>query len=95
MEQNERKQFVCTGNCMGCSVSQRAYCTSQHSYRTMRMLQGMAVKFEDMEKRYIALAEKVEAVINNDATIFDPNEATSSDLSVLDKTAQEGDGAEE
>ena len=84
----EQKQFVCTGNCMGCSVSQRAFCASQHSYRAMRMLQGMASKYEDMERRFIALTEKVEAVINNDATIFDPNEEIKA-------IAQEGDGAEE
>ena len=95
MEQNEHKQFVCTGNCIGCSVSQRAFCASQHSYRAMRMLQGIGVKLEDMEKRYIALSEKVEAIINNEATIFEPSESTSSDLSALEDTAQEGDGAEE
>lgn len=86
--ENEQKQFVCTGNCMGCSVSQRAFCASQHSYMAMRMLQGMASKYEDLERRFIALTEKVEAVINNDATIFDPNEEVKT-------IAQEGDGAEE
>jgi len=88
MEQNETKQFVCTGNCMGCSVSQRAFCASQHSYRAMRMLQGMSAKYEDMERRFINLSEKVEAIINNEATIFDPNEE-------IKPIAQEGDGAEE
>ena len=88
MEQNEHKQFVCTGNCLGCSVSQRAFCASQHSYRSMRMLQGMATKFEDIERRFIALSEKVEAIINNEAAIFDPKEE-------IEKIAQEGDGAEE
>jgi hypothetical protein len=52
------------------------------------MLQGMATKFEDIERRFIALSEKVEAIINNEAAIFDPKEET-------EKIAQEGDGAEE
>ena len=94
MEQNETKQFVCTGNCIGCSVSQRAFCASQHSYRAMRMLQGMGVKFEDLERRFIALSDKIEAITNNEALIFEPSESTSSELSALEDTAQEGDGAD-
>ena len=88
MEQNETKQFVCAGNCIGCSVSQRAFCASQHSYRTMRMLQGMGVKLEDLERRFIALSEKLEDIADNEDIIFNPNEET-------EEIAQEGDGAEE
>jgi hypothetical protein len=48
----------------------------------------MSAKYEDMERRFINLSEKVEAIINNEATIFDPNEE-------IKPIAQEGDGAEE
>lgn len=94
MEGNDR-QFVCTGNCIECTASQRAFCASQHSYRAMRMVQGMAAKIEDVEKKFISLSEKIEAIINNEATIFDPNNDTGLKSDPSEDTAQEGDGAEE
>ena len=37
MEQN----FKCSGNCLNCLPAQRAYCSSQHSYSNMKVLDKM------------------------------------------------------
>ena len=75
-------QFKCSGNCLGCSPAQRAYCASQHSYSNMKVLDAMMVQVLDMQQNIKALSEKIEAMQNNEAHIFDPN-------------AQIGDGAVE
>lgn len=93
MEQNEQKQFICTGNCIGCSVSQRAFCASQHSYRSMRMLNGVAEKCEVLERKLIGLSEKIDSIISSDEKVFAPDTLAITDES--DDIAQEGDGAEE
>ena len=63
----------CTGNCMACTVFQRQYCASQLAYSNMRMLELLQQELTD-------ISEKIEAIQNNEASLFDP-------------TAQEGAGA--
>ena len=76
MEQN---QFKCTGDCLKCHPSQRAYCAAQFTYNTMRMVEDMRVVIDDMKVN-------IEAIQNNEASVFDP---TSIPI------AQEGSGAEQ
>ena len=74
MEQNQSR---CTGNCMACTIFQRQYCASQLSYSNMKML-------EQMQKAVAAISEKIEAIQDNEAHVFDPTENI---------IAQSGDGA--
>ena len=85
MAQENQNQFKCSGNCLNCSPAQRAYCASQHSYSNMKVLDTMMGIVLSMQTDMEALSEKIEALQNNEAVIFDPNEAI----------AQDGDGAEE
>lgn len=66
----------CSGDCMNCVPFQRQYCAAQLGYNNMRQ---MDVLFGEV--RYIR--EKIEAMQNNEATLFNPT------------IAQEGEGAEE
>lgn len=69
----------CTGNCMACSVYQRQYCASQLAYSNMRML-------ELMQQTISELNEKIDAIQNNEATLFYP----TSDSEQKEPTAQQG-----
>ena len=75
MEQN---QFKCSGDCLKCHPNQRAYCAAQFTYNTMRMV-------EQMQESINTLSEKITAIQDNEAHVFDPTSA---------ETAQEGAGAE-
>lgn len=83
MEQN---QFKCTGNCLNCMPAQRGYCASQHAYSNMKVLDAMMDMMVAMQGDMKQMAQKIEAMQNNEAAIFDPS------LAEID-TAQEGDGA--
>ena len=80
MEQN---QFKCSGNCLNCQPAQRAYCASQHAYSNMKVLDVIAKAVLDMQGEVSVIKEKIEAMQNNESSIFDPNQI-----------AQCGDGAE-
>ena len=54
----EATKFKCTGDCMKCTPIQRAYCSAQISYNTMRMVED--------------LKEKIEAIQSSEAHVFDP-----------------------
>ena len=82
-KQTEQGKYKCTGNCLNCIPAQRAYCASQHAYSNMQVLDILAGVMLDMQSEMKVIKEKIEAIVNNEASIFDPNE-----------TAQEGDGAE-
>ena len=81
MEEN-RNQFKCSGNCLNCQPAQRAYCASQHAYSNMKVLDIVAKAVLDMQGEVNVIKEKIEAMQNNEASIFDPNQI-----------AQEGAGA--
>ena len=84
-EQNQNQQFKCSGNCLNCLPAQRAYCASQHAYSNMKVLDAMMSVVLHMEMDIKALADKIEAMQNNEATIFDPNAEP-------EPITQEGDG---
>lgn len=86
-------QFKCTGNCLNCIPAQRNYCASQHSYSNMKVLDAMMTELLSMKDGINVLSEKIEAIQSNEASIFDPNAKLSSDLNLVEDTAQEGDGA--
>lgn len=70
--QQQTQQFRCTGNCLKCTPGQRAYCASQHAYSNMRVLDKMMDEIISMRGSLAALAEKIEAIQNNEAAVFDP-----------------------
>lgn len=90
MEQN----FKCSGNCLQCLPAQRAYCASQHAYSNMKVLDQMMGKVLAMQGDMKEMKEKIEAIQNSEASVFDPNHDTlvATQMSPAD-TAQSGDGA--
>lgn len=92
MEQN---QFKCSGNCLNCQPAQRAYCASQHAYSNMKVLDQMMGIVLGMQGEIKTISEKIEAIQNNEANIFDPNTETlmPKPISVSENIAQEGAGA--
>lgn len=83
----------CSGNCMKCSPFQRAYCSSQLAYSNMRMLELVEQNMEAMQGQVAKLAEKIEAMQNNEADIFAPN-LVATPMSPANIT-QEGVGVKE
>lgn len=79
MAENQTK---CTGNCMACTILQRQYCASQLAYSNMRML-------EQLQKEIVDIDKKIEAMQNNEATLFYP---TIDDTSPSEPITQSGDG---
>lgn len=89
-------QFKCSGNCLQCLPAQRAYCASQHAYSNMKVLDTMMGIVIAMQGDINTLSEKIEAIQNSEASVFDPNSETlmPKSVSVSENTAQSGDGAE-
>lgn len=104
MDQN----FKCSGNCLSCSPAQRAYCSSQHAYSNMKVLDQMMGIVLGMQSDMRDLKGKIEAIQNNEAMVFEPDMAGTSDngnnhepnnsrvvpTDMPTETAQSGDGAE-
>ena len=84
MEQNEQKQFQCSGDCLRCLPVQRAYCASQHAYNTMRLMERIDQRMTEMEGRFLELTKVVEGIHDNEALVFNPLQPAT--------TAQDGDG---
>ena len=82
MEQNN---FKCSGNCLNCQPAQRAYCASQHAYSNMKVLDAMMNIIIAMQGDLKVVSEKIEAMQNNEASIFG---IQSEDKPI----AQKGDG---
>ena len=79
------ENFKCTGNCLNCLPAQRGYCASQQAYSNMKVLDTMMGTLLSMQGDIKALSEKIEAIQNNEASVFDPSHV---------EIAQIGDGAE-
>ena len=98
MAENNQNQFRCSGDCLTCrAINDRRvqwqYCAAQFSYNALRTMQAMQETISVMSGEIKELNDKIEAIQNSEATVFDPNKETSSDLSASDDTAQQGDGA--
>ena len=65
-------QMKCTGNCMDCTVYQRQFCASKLAYNNMRMIGEMSKIITSMNESITALSDKVEAMQNNEGTLFEP-----------------------
>ena len=72
-DNNNNQNFKCSGNCLNCSPAQRAYCSSQHSYSNMKVLDSLMSVVLSMQEDLISMGEKIEAIQNNEASVFDPN----------------------
>jgi len=81
----EENKFKCSGDCLNCHPSQRAYCAAQFTYNSMRMI-------EDMKGSISELKEKIDAMQNREANVFNPS-GENSEIPKL-PIAQSGDGAE-
>lgn len=88
MPENENK-FTCSGDCLKCQREQRIYCSCQHAYSNMRVLDNMMTIVVGMQETVGELGKKIEALQNNEAEIFNPNAAEPTE------TSQDGDGEEE
>ena len=71
--------FKCTGDCLKCHPNQRQYCAAQFTFNTMKMV-------EEMQETVNGMKEKIEAMQNNEALLFDPTH-------IENEQAQSGDGA--
>ena len=64
---------------MNCRVSpnerktQWQYCAAQFTYNTMRMVETLQNAFNTMQGTVDELRERIEAIQNNEADVFDPN----------------------
>lgn len=90
MAENNQNQFKCSGDCLNCrAVKDRRvqwqYCAAQFSYNALRAMQTMQETLSFVSEEINELTEKVEAIQNSEATVFDPIETP---------IAQSGDGAE-
>lgn len=92
MEQNQ--QFQCTGDCLKCSMAQRQYCSCQHAYNTMRLIQSMQESINTMSGTVDELKAKVSAIQDNEAMVFDPTADTlmPKQIPVSEDTTQNGVG---
>ena len=85
------QQFKCSGDCLKCHPAQRAYCTSQFTYNTMRLVENLSADLGKMVGTVEELKQKIEAIQNSEANVFNP---TNEELVIKDTNiAQEGDGA--
>ena len=78
MEQNneqsneQKQQFVCTGDCLACSKEQRQYCNCQMTYHLMRLLQTVPEAISSMAVAIEELKVKVAAIQGEGETVFKP-----------------------
>lgn len=78
--ENNKQQFQCSGNCLNCQPAQRQYCASQHSFSNMKVLDNMMEILKKMGTDMLAMqgtladmAAKIEAIQNNEASVFAPD----------------------
>ena len=67
------QNFQCSGNCLNCLPAQRAYCAAQHSYSNMKVLDKVMEIVIDMKGDIKAISEKIQAMQDNEALLFDPS----------------------
>ena len=86
MEQNN---FKCSGDCMNCHPNQRAYCASQFTYNTMRMVENMQQTILAMQGSMEDMNVKIEALQEEKVEVFDPTKKEKTTIT------QGGDGVKE
>lgn len=106
INQNQgQQQFRCTGDCLTCrAINDRKiqwqYCAAQKALENQEMLVAMMQTVKAMAGEIRELNEKIKAIQDSEAMVFDPNKEPE-DVAVIPKsvpasedTAQSGDGAE-
>ena len=105
----EENKFKCNGDCLNCrSMSDRKvqwqYCASQFTYNSMRMIEALHESINVMAGTVNELREKIDAIQNSEAYVFDPTKEEKSEIPTFPgtsekptdhDTAQEGGGAVE
>ena len=86
-QQQEQKQFQCTGDCLSCRAindrkSQWLYCAAQRAHDNMMMLQNIGQRIATIEEHLIAVNKKIQG---DDMQVFNPNK----------EIAEKGDAAKE
>lgn len=96
--QQQAPKFACTGNCLNCNPQQRTYCASQHALSNMRVLDkvmetltGMREEISVMKGTIAELTKKIEAIQNNEADIFDPNQEFVEEPELFPRITEKGD----
>jgi len=98
------QEFKCNGDCLNCRKmpnerrEQWQYCASQFTYNSMRMIGDIQESLKTMQGAVEELKEKIDAIQNSEAEIFNPAEEMNigTSMSQTSETiAQSGDGAEE
>ena len=51
----DEKKFICSGDCLQCSKEQRAYCSSQFTYNTLRMVEALQKSVEELSAKVDAM----------------------------------------
>lgn len=72
MDTNENK-FQCSGDCLRCTSGQRQYCSSQHAYNSMRLLQTLQTTMAAIQEVVTDLKNQIEKMQTNDSMIFNPS----------------------
>lgn len=102
-ENQQQQQFRCTGDCLTCrAVTDRKiqwqYCAAQKGLENQRMLMAMTQALEALAGEVKGLNEKIKAIQDSEAMVFDPSRepeeavATPQDEAGTEQ-AQKGAGA--
>ena len=81
-QQQEQKQFQCTGDCLNCIPVQRQYCAAQNAYNNMRALERIEQRMAAMEEHFADIGKKI---LSEETRVFNPNK----------EIAEKGDAAKE
>lgn len=81
-QQQEQKQFQCTGDCLNCIPVQRQYCAAQNAYNNMRTLERIEQRMATIEEHFADIGKKM---LSEEMKVFNPNK----------EIAEKGDAAKE
>ena len=92
---DNKNQFRCTGDCTQCIPVQRQYCAAQKGYDNQRLLIALQDAVNVLSGTVGGLNEKLAAIQDNEAFVFNPEEKEEKSEIPINLKAQEGDGAKE
>ena len=75
---DNNQNFKCTGDCLKCLPAQRSYCACQHAYSNMKVLDALMGEMISQKETIKTLSDKIEAIQNNEALVFDPDKMPST-----------------
>lgn len=80
-DNNMQQEFRCTGDCINCRKQpgerreQWQYCAAQFTYNSLKVLNNMQEQMMAMQDTIDSLADRIEAIQNSEASVFDPTAA--------------------